>query len=115
MIDFTNMKVSNPLLWVLLVGVLFVHIANAICPNGCNGHGSCTVGNVCQCYDGWNGGAADCSFRECKTGPAWADKATATDIGHNLVECSNAGSCDRRSGLCNCFPGFAGTSCQRSK
>ncbi len=31
------------------------------CPNSCSGHGMCTMGNVCNCFDGWTGGAADCS------------------------------------------------------
>jgi hypothetical protein len=29
------------------------------------------------------------------------------------AECGNRGVCDRVSGLCNCFPGFAGVSCER--
>jgi hypothetical protein len=28
------------------------------------------------------------------------------------AECGNRGLCDRTSGLCNCFPGFAGISCE---
>ena len=43
---------------------LIIKFTYAACPNFCNGHGSCGQGNVCKCFDGWNGGAADCSFRE---------------------------------------------------
>ena len=52
---------------------------------------------------------------ECPTGPAWADKAQSQDTAHQEVECSNAGLCDRSSGICNCFSGFTGRACQRSK
>jgi len=55
------------------------------------------------------------SIGQCPLGPAWADKAYATDQAHQNVECSNAGTCDRKSGTCSCFPGFTGAACQRSK
>ena len=58
---------------------------------------------------------ADCSLRDCPLGHAWADKATAPDTAHALVECSNAGLCDRTSGLCKCFEPFEGSACQRLK
>ncbi len=50
----------------------------------------------------------------CPVGVAWSDKAYAADTAHQLTECSNAGSCDRKSGLCNCYGGFTGNACQRS-
>ena len=43
--------------------ICFLNGALAACPNMCSGHGTCGQGNVCTCFDGWNGGAADCSFR----------------------------------------------------
>lgn len=48
---------------LLLLACLCLTVYSA-CPNQCNGHGLCTLGNVCACFDGWNGGAADCSFRK---------------------------------------------------
>ena len=51
---------------------------------------------------------------ECPFGPAWADKANAIDSAHQQTECSNAGSCNRQSGQCQCFKGFTGIACQRS-
>lgn len=51
----------------------------------------------------------------CPSGTAWVDKAYAVDQAHQVMECSNAGICDRKSGLCKCFEGFTGTACQRSK
>merc|ERR1740130_226312 len=83
--------------------------------NNCNGHGTCTSRTkVCDCLEGWGASTdtpampmkPDCSERMCKMGKAWADLATATDTAHALVECSNAGICNRASGLCTCFQGF---------
>lgn len=37
------------------------------------------------------------------------------DTAHWYVECSNKGLCDRKSGVCKCFAGYEGTSCQRGK
>jgi hypothetical protein len=33
---------------------------------------------------------------------------------HPKVECSNAGRCDRKTGTCNCFPGYEGFACERT-
>lgn len=100
-------------LFLLLLSLLCSFIETR-CPNMCSGHGLCGVGNTCSCFEGWSGGAADCSFRNCPTGTAWADKAYATDKAHQVAECSNAGICDRISGTCKCFDGFTGAACQRS-
>eukprot|EP00567_Pseudictyota_dubia_P001767 CAMPEP_0197465406 /NCGR_PEP_ID=MMETSP1175-20131217/64520_1 /TAXON_ID=1003142 /ORGANISM="Triceratium dubium, Strain CCMP147" /LENGTH=906 /DNA_ID=CAMNT_0043001419 /DNA_START=60 /DNA_END=2780 /DNA_ORIENTATION=- len=37
-----------------------------------------------------------------------------TDEGHFYAECSNRGTCDRSSGLCQCFTGYEGTACNRT-
>ena len=85
----------------------------ATCPNACSGHGSCGLDNVCICDTGYTF-AADCSLRQCASGPAWADKAYAENTAHSPAECSNAGVCDRTTGACACFPSFTGAACQRS-
>ena len=99
---------------ILCLCYLIWHSAEAACANGCSGHGTCGQSNVCTCFTGWDGGAADCSYRVCPTGPAWADKPYATDSAHLPALCSNAGLCNRQSGQCECFKGFTGSACQRS-
>jgi hypothetical protein len=42
----------------------------------------------------------------------WAAQTGET---HFLVECSAKGACDRALGLCSCFDGYTGASCQRSE
>jgi hypothetical protein len=36
------------------------------------------------------------------------------DEGHFYMECSNRGLCDRKAGVCKCFPGYDGAACQRT-
>ncbi|GMI35358.1 hypothetical protein TeGR_g3805, partial [Tetraparma gracilis] len=105
---------SPPLLLLLLLcPLLLAPLASAACANGCSGHGTCGAGGVCSCFAGFTG-APDCSLRVCPTGPAWADKAYATDSAHSLSECSGAGVCDRSTGICECFEGYTGVACRRS-
>jgi len=33
--------------------------------------------------------------------------------GHHYMECSNKGLCDRKTGQCQCFPGYEGSGCHR--
>jgi hypothetical protein len=37
------------------------------------------------------------------------------NTGHQQVECSGRGLCDRKTGQCSCFAGYGGEGCQRSK
>ena len=53
-------------------------------------------------------------LESCPFGTAWVDKPYSVDIVHQKSECSNAGICDRTTGLCKCFDGFSGNACQRS-
>ena len=34
---------------------------------------------------------------------------------HPWAECSNRGDCDRKTGVCGCYPGYDGVACQRFK
>merc|ERR1719155_94587 len=92
--------------------------AAAYCPNGCSGHGSCSANDKCTCYDRPNGDPAwtehDCSLRTCPKGAAWVAVATSANEAHPLAECSNKGTCDRKSGECECFENYDGIACERT-
>merc|ERR1711862_858093 len=53
-----------------------------------------------------------------ETCPCPTDSTTIKDAfeneGHFYTECSNKGLCDRELGLCECFDGYTGSSCQRT-
>jgi len=50
------------------------------------------------------------------TWESWAGDFNADDDeGHYYMECSNRGLCDRKTGTCECFDGYAGASCQRQQ
>ena len=79
----------------------------------CYGHGTCQGYEKrfkCLCDEGWMG---NCAMAECPKGPAWFDEASANDVAHGKAECSNAGTCDRATGLCKCLAGFTGAACHR--
>jgi len=40
-------------------------------------------------------------------------RGIAAEEGHFYMECSNKGTCDRKTGLCECFDGFEGRACHR--
>lgn len=89
------------------------------CPGDCSRHGACTECGICQCYlqpgstfEAWTD--HDCSKRTCKRGKVWGSPATASDTAHEVQECSMAGICDRKTGVCACFPGYEGIACQRT-
>lgn len=88
----------------------------------CHGHGRCVPStSTCACYEGWGAEsdislykAPDCSQRTCPAGKAWSDVPSAANTAHALVECSNRGTCNKQTGVCKCYKGFAGDACQRS-
>ena len=47
-------------------------------------------------------------------GAAWVAVATAANEAHPVVECSNKGVCNRRTGTCACFANYDGIACERT-
>jgi len=43
-----------------------------------------------------------------------SDLQNVGESGHDYMECSNKGSCDRSTGECKCFDGYDGVACQRA-
>jgi hypothetical protein len=98
------------------------HATNCAMLNYCNGHGVCNPAtSTCSCYEGYGAStditlyrAPDCSALTCPSGRAWADVPSAAKVAHAYAECSNMGTCNRKTGKCQCFDGFTGEGCQRS-
>ncbi|CAK5196381.1 unnamed protein product [Aphanomyces euteiches] len=84
----------------------------ASCPGDipCSGHGTCGSSFKCTCAVGWRNG--DCSERTCPFGLSWFSYPSNDNVAHrDLAECSNAGLCDRVTGLCQCSSPFTGPAC----
>jgi len=110
-----------------LILIAFLAGANAMCPNLCSGHGHCGANDLCSCFANWQGN--DCSGRTCNSAAAWVvgdrdfsftSYQVVDNVGDDLIpsshayaECSNRGSCDRKTGECKCNTGFGGKGCRR--
>ena len=53
-------------------------------------------------------------MRTCPKGAAWVGASEGSNNAHPSVECSNKGSCDRKSGECQCFTNYEGMACERT-
>ena len=58
----------------------------------CGGHGSCVDVDNCVCFDGWEGGASDCSVHSCEA----------------MNNCSSHGDCVANN-TCTCIGGWQGS------
>jgi hypothetical protein len=114
------------MLRVVLAPLLVAAVAASGCPNKCSGHGSCVLGDKCECQPLFVG--HDCSQRECAYGLSWitAKDTLAAPAGtlegheglggrHLYAECSDKGKCDRSTGECQCYEGYEGKGCRRQK
>jgi len=102
----------------IALALALVASAYAACDNGCSGHGTCMIDDVCNCYDNWGIGmhqdSGDCSERKCPYELAWVDTPDKTGAFHKYAECAGRGICDRGTGECACFDGYEGKGCQRT-
>ena len=124
---------------IVLLGALAV--SQAVCPNGCSGHGTCNSNDKCTCYSegkkSYFGAAndplaghaymaetitgvameaaytgADCSLRTCPKGMSFTSLKNGAH--EDNVECSDRGACNRDTGVCECVPGWEGSACHKS-
>jgi hypothetical protein len=98
----------------LLLFLLLPQHIHSSCPDLCSGHGKCGSGkrerDKCTCQIGYIG--LNCANKECLFGYQWGGQPYANDLRY-YSECSNVGVCDRKTGLCDCMPGFTGAGCRR--
>ncbi|XP_074652145.1 uncharacterized protein LOC141906736 [Tubulanus polymorphus] len=104
-----------------------------LCPQGCQGRGSCSQPGVCACHTGYspprcndinecaqnNGG---CQYRcvntvgsfdcKCQTGfQLKSDRRTCTPVCFSSTTCPNGGKCERPN-YCSCPVGFSQPKCE---
>jgi len=124
----------SSLLQLLVLHAVIAIVYSQCCFNSCSGKGRCVVvggGCICQCFQGYTG--ADCSksmrlvqilsaitkdinawtLGTCPRGKAWAGPAAGIDRAHLPSVCSQQGTCDETTGVCQCNPGFTGAACDR--
>mmetsp|Transcript_19197 Transcript_19197/g.31963 ORF Transcript_19197/g.31963 Transcript_19197/m.31963 type:complete len:339 (-) Transcript_19197:2336-3352(-) len=102
--------ISKSILAVVVVGSSIVS-SYAECFNKCNGHGTCGAWDKCACYHSYaNPEAKDCSTKVC---PYEKSIRQVLSGSHETTECSNQGTCNRKTGECECHAGFEGSACQR--
>lgn len=104
--------------WLFRFSLFILSLFNCLkpvtsaCHNHCNGNGRCNRWSSCDCFEGYSGN--DCSRKLCPVGPAYASVPTDSFSAHPDIECSGQGDCDHSTGLCSCYTGFSGLSCEKT-
>ena len=102
----------------IFIGFITLSLVSSACDNQCSGHGTCSIDDVCTCYDNWGLGlsrdSGDCSERICPYEIAWIDKPNEIGLFHKYAECAGRGLCNRGTGECQCFDGYEGKACART-
>lgn len=97
----------------LLINVfVLIGFTHGQCPDNCNKNGLCNLWAQCECFPGYSG--FDCSERVCPSGHRRVDIAHSTDAAHQKVTCSGQGTCDTKTGQCQCYSGYYGDRCERT-
>lgn len=81
---------------------------NGVCVHDAEGtNGLPDYDGICKCNNGFSG--ADCSEKQCPLG-------SPNQFAKGKEECSGDihGSCDSKTGVCSCHPGFGGFACEFS-
>lgn len=107
---------------------------DAWCPEGCSGHGHCIHG-ACLCNDGFSGHdcqtrgecnahgslvlvqAADSSGADeyaCTCDAGWSGNNCDTQVSCPDPLCSGHGTCSAMTGMCMCWTGFHGPTCEHT-
>ena len=80
-----------------------------------------TSKDTCTCFSKTEDGnqvyafqGADCSQMTCAHGNSWDAAPMGTNSHNVMAECSDRGICNRKTGDCQCFPGYDGKGCRRT-
>ena len=55
----------------------------------------------------------ECFVVSCPVGLAIGDVPLLPQVAHQSAECGNQGICNRTTGVCDCFPPYTGTACDK--
>lgn len=99
--------------------LMVLAIASGNSCEGCNGNGSCKNHNICVCFNDQEGNpmytGSKCQHRTCPMHKAWFGSVVNSNDMSPVKECSNAGTCNKKTGECDCYHPYEGHACERMK